>query len=279
MSWREPKPRYQIGKWFLAQRGSVWYRCGYNSRTRQTERVSLSTRDFQEAQQRLAEFFIETYNPNKVSKASITLARALTIYYTEHGVNIPSHTSVKTHCEKLIDYWKDALLSDLSIREQRVFKAHLETLGCSEGYIQRIFTTLRAATNFCYKNEYIDQPVNIMSISVPMHNNVEMGRPLSLEEMARLFDAIELDYLMRYCLLMLGTLARPTAIMELHSLQLDHDYRLITLNPPGRKQTKKYRPTVKMPEFIHQATRHLADCNIISGSNVPIKSVKTSFAT
>ncbi|WP_163830763.1 tyrosine-type recombinase/integrase [Spartinivicinus ruber] len=212
-------------------------------------------------------------------KESITLAKALTLYYTEHGRKVASHKAAKTHCEKILSYWKDSVLSEMSIREQRKFKDFLEGQGCSIGYIKRIFNTLRAAVNFCYKNEYIEYPVNMLTISVPLHSNVEMGRPLGIEEVAKLFDVMDVDYLIRYCMLLIGTLGRPAAILELHSSQLDHGYKLIQLNPPGRQQTTKFRPTVKMPEFIHVATRHMKQCNVVTGKKEELKSLKSSFTT
>lgn len=188
--WKEPSKHYRIGKWFLAQRvgWDTWYRCGYNKRTRQTERVSLRTCDLQEAKRRLAEYFVQEQNPVKVPKALITLAKALTLYYTEHGKKVASRKAAKTHCEKILSYWKDSLLSEMNIREQRKFRDFLEEQGLSLGYIKRIFNTLRAAVNFCYKNEYIDQPVNMLTVSVPLHSNAEMGRPLSINEVVQLFS-------------------------------------------------------------------------------------------
>ena len=49
---------------------------------------------------------------------------------------------------------------------------------------------------------------------------------------------------------MVATAARPDAIFDLTITQCDLENRLIHLNPEGREQTKKHRPTVKMLERI-----------------------------
>ncbi|MDE2085332.1 MAG: tyrosine-type recombinase/integrase, partial [Xanthomonadaceae bacterium] len=47
-----------------------------------------------------------------------------------------------------------------------------------------------------------------------------------------------------------GTLARPEAALEVTREMVDLERNLVALNPPGHKQTKKYRPTVPLvPEL------------------------------
>lgn len=273
------KQRFQLGDWYLQERNGVWYRCHAHYQRTPGKRISLCTRDFQEAKKKLEQFYFENSRPDKVKKEEITLAKVLTIYYSEHGSSVASDTSLRIHCEKLLEYWKDNFLSELSVARQKEFKQFLLKEGYAIGYVKRIFSTLKAAINYCYHTEYLEAPANIISISVPAHSNKEMGRPLSLDEMVSLFNTIDTDYLMRFCLLLLGTLGRTSAILELHTKQLDHDFRLIKLNPEGRAQTKKYRPTIKMPEFIHQMTCNMHNCNVVTGSTKQIYSVKKSFAT
>ena len=48
----------------------------------------------------------------------------------------------------------------------------------------------------------------------------------------------------------LGTAARPHAALDLQSGRIDVDRGLVELNPIGRMQTKKHRPTVKLPPAL-----------------------------
>ncbi|KAF0570371.1 integrase, partial [Xylella fastidiosa subsp. fastidiosa Mus-1] len=53
-----------------------------------------------------------------------------------------------------------------------------------------------------------------------------------------------------YLALAYGTLARPETILGLQREFADTQRRLLTQNPPGRKQTKKHRPVVPICDFL-----------------------------
>jgi integrase len=52
--------------------------------------------------------------------------------------------------------------------------------------------------------------------------------------------------------LMIGanTLARPAAILDARPAQFDPEHDLFDLNPPGRKQIKKFRPIVPVTQTL-----------------------------
>jgi len=76
-----------------------------------------------------------------------------------------------------------------------------------------------------------------------------LGRPLKVAELASLLRAAP-DHLRLLLMILIGTACRPEAALELGGEQLDFDDRLIDLNGRGRKQTKKFRPVVKLPEKL-----------------------------
>lgn len=80
---------------------------------------------------------------------------------------------------------------------------------------------------------------------------------------------------------MLATAARPDAILDLTLDRCDIASRIIQLNPATRTQTKKYRPTVKMPEAIIPLIekRQAAGDSpyLIAYNGKPVKSIKTSW--
>jgi len=54
----------------------------------------------------------------------------------------------------------------------------------------------------------------------------------------------------------LGTAARPEAVLELHSRQIDFHIGRIHLNPPEREQVaKKYLPVVRLPDALWETFR------------------------
>jgi len=65
--------------------------------------------------------------------------------------------------------------------------------------------------------------------------------------------------------------------MELTRFQLDFDNRLVRLNPEGRKQTKKYRPTVPMTDTILPWLRQVKTNYIVTYHGDRTHSVKKTF--
>src|SRR5688572_29703751 len=73
---------------------------------------------------------------------------------------------------------------------------------------------------------------------------------LSIEEMARLWDAIDQPHLHAFLIGMISTVARPAAVLQLTRFQCDLHRNVIDLNPAGRARTKKRRPVVPMASAL-----------------------------
>ncbi len=71
-------------------------------------------------------------------------------------------------------------------------------------------------------------------------------RHLTHAQFERFYAEVKAPHARLYVLLGLYTMARPSAILDLTWDRVDFERRLIDLNPPGRKQTAKRRPVVKM---------------------------------
>jgi integrase len=69
----------------------------------------------------------------------------------------------------------------------------------------------------------------------------------------------------------------------LHLSQIDLEHRLIDLNPKGREQTKKYRPTVKLPEqlaaYIEVRKQASGTEALVRYEGSAVESVKRSWAS
>jgi integrase len=80
-----------------------------------------------------------------------------------------------------------------------------------------------------------------------------------------------------FSMLMLNTLGRPGAILDLAPAQVNLEDRLINLNPKGRRQTKKYRSTVPITDTILPFIAERSVTRFILWRGHPIKSVKKTF--
>ncbi len=96
-----------------------------------------------------------------------------------------------------------------------------------------------------------------------------------MPEMAGLLDAAE-PHLRVFLMVAATTLGRPEAVLALTKFQCDFERRLIHMNPPGRRQTKKRRPTVPMTGTIRPWLES-AEGNIVQYKGRPIKSIKKAF--
>jgi integrase len=69
-------------------------------------------------------------------------------------------------------------------------------------------------------------------------------------ELARLLAQPMPENLRRWLLNSMATLARPTAVAQLTPAQRDRREGLVSLNTEGRRQNKKFRPTVREPKVM-----------------------------
>lgn len=104
------------------------------------------------------------------------------------------------------------------------------------------------------------------------------GRPLSLEEMQALVrEAKQTPHLAMFLDILIGTACRPEAALELTKAQCDFTHGLINLNPKGREQTKKRRPTVRMPLFLNDALKKAPDGVLVRWKGNPVGDIKNTF--
>lgn len=153
-----------------------------------------------------------------------------------------------------LDFFGDEFVDKLSsVERQEAFHRWLLAKGTKSTTASRVLTAGRAAINRAWKRGEISSApfIHPMPNARQAQQSAEpKGRALEVEEVARLLSASDVEHFRAFVLIMLATTGRPDAIRELTLAQCDVDTRLIALNPPGRTQTTKYRPTVRMPESI-----------------------------
>ncbi|KRG69250.1 integrase [Pseudoxanthomonas dokdonensis] len=77
--------------------------------------------------------------------------------------------------------------------------------------------------------------------------------------------------------LLYGTLARPEAALDIERSFVDTDRWLLTQNPPGRKQTRKYRPVVPVAHFLRAPLLAAPDGPLVQWRGQAISSFKTAW--
>lgn len=84
----------------------------------------------------------------------------------------------------------------------------------------------------------------------------------------------EREHIFRYCIVALNTWARPEAICELNvNEQVDFANGTIDLNPKGRAQNNKYRPTIRLTDNLRGWLLYWKEERPISHAGRPVQSI------
>jgi hypothetical protein len=148
---RYPKRAFQLGDTWLAQRSgsTAWYRCWREGNG--TQRVSLGTANFEEAKQRLTDWFVLQSQP-KQKVAEVTIAGVIARYWNGRGQFTAHPPTTKAHCNHWLDHFGEKSVENaLEYAEQERFKTALAARGLSSQYINNIISTGRAALRMAWK--------------------------------------------------------------------------------------------------------------------------------
>jgi len=261
-----------------------------------SRRRSTRTRDFQQAQKVLANFILLGEREALVANddGPITVGECLAAYLQEHvDAKVAGKETANFAVAKLVQYFGPMAPRDILPSHVREFIAQRRKgrIGKPSGdaTINRDLTVLTAALNHAVKAKRLtpsDMPT-IEKLPPPPAKD----RWLTHDEAARLFAAARLTWdwkkaewitpaklprVYKFIALALGTASRKTALLELRRDQVDLERRMIYLNPPGRRQTKKRRPPVPISDDllpIMQSIVDEADTALLLGPG----SIRTAF--
>ena len=269
-------PEFRLGEYWLSQRPGKpgWYRTWYDRDRKYTRRAALGATSFEDAKQRLSDWYVRQHTPQDEDPDDVLLTEVIRRYYEEHASKLRGHDTARLNLSVWIDYFDPASTVTEATKPAKIaaFVKHLESEGKSASYINRILTTGRAAINRAWKKGLISSAPFIPSQETEAAE--PKGRALSLDELRLLYHSADTEHIKSFILWAVGTAGRPEAVLELHSQNIDLDHGLVMLNPPGRKQTKKYRPTVKLPPILLQ---HIVPGYQVTFRGKPCASIKKAW--
>ena len=265
------KREYRVGEWWLGQRSgsSAYYGIRYKAAKKSNERISLGTSDLELAKEKLTALHLKTRIADDERQEEAPLADVLRRYWEARGSKVRSADSNR-HCINVwLDHWQEATVSALAdVKRQEEFHRYMRERGFSPAGIMRVLNVGKASLNRALKRGELRSIPQVLTI--PVGQSKPMGRPLDVPELRRIY-AHAVPHVQAFMLWALGTGARPEAVTELHSQQIDFRYGLIHLNPPEREQVaKKYRPVVRLPDALWEEFAGWA----VSYNGEPVKSIK-----
>lgn len=266
----------RIGNFWLSKRpnSDAWCITSFDARTRQTRRASTGEVDLHAAELRLAAHVTTSATMRREPAHDTPLATVLVRYYEHHAKALPSALCAKIALAKWVDFFGDCVVSDVTPARQSEFVTKLRSAGLSNGYIRRVLSTGQSALNRALKHGEIATAPHVFLNLAP--EGQPRQRVLTKAEMARLFAAAaETPHLLAYLTIAVATCARKDAILDLTTFQCRDG--LVFLNPPGRVQTKKHRPTVRMADELAALVARTPAGPLVTYHGVRVMSVKTAF--
>lgn len=265
----------QIGDFWLSKRRTspVWCRTWFDPNTRQTRRTSLGTTDVREAELKLAEWVTKNRQMVGSNPQEVPLETVLVRFYEFQAKGQASEYQARASLRLWSEFFAESRVSDLTPHRLEAFVEWLRGKGHSDGYVNRILAVGRAALNRARKRQEIQNAPFVPALAPGEPRDVY----LSIDESAALFDACDEPHILLFLILAFNTLSRPTALLELQKDQIDFENRLIDLNPKGRKQTKKFRPTIPVTTTLYTWLEQVDQGPLITYWGRPVKSVRYGF--
>lgn len=285
-----------------------------SARGQRVSRRSLGTDDLEEAKTKLASFVITRPPETGLAPESALITTMLTHYWENHSDETPSAFQARRAGALLVEWLVDvhkkpaATAADFSQPWQHEFIKWLATVKQhAVATIAREMGSIAAAFSHAVKRIVVEEDgkkreVQLLKYAVPviyLEQEVSRitGKPESTprdwvpswEQMARFIDTIgrqtskgewnkNSENLFRYVVVALNTWARPEAILELHiPTQVDFEAGIVRLNPPGRKQNKKVRPTILLTDSLAAMLKSWNCDRPVHRNGEALKSIKKVF--
>jgi hypothetical protein len=247
------RPLFELGgQWIAIEPGRIgfFYRFWYDEGTVRTRRASLGTRDFEEAKKRLAEIVVR----GAPATTETHLSNVLKTYFVTRTDHLASKDNARHAGRLMLEKWaalvKVSAINDAALYD---FAKDQVAIGNSLNYVARIFSVLSAALGRAdLPRRHI--PIKEAAVIDKWPNLKAKPRRILFEptdeDLARLLRQDMPQCLRRWLLNSMATAGRPMAVAELTPAQRDRAHDLIALNPAGRRQNKKFAPTVREPKAM-----------------------------
>lgn len=210
----------------------------------------------------------------------LLIARALAWYMAEHGRTVRSPRAIGYAVDRLLDWWADKTVGDITSSTLAGYRQHRESQGRKPATADREIKTLRAAVRWAYRTGRLTAPPPFSTIP----RRAGRDRWLSIEEANRLLAAARdaPPHIELYVWIALYTGARHGAIVDLVWPQVDLERGIIRFLAPGADQSAKRRPAIRIPEplramlaLARQDARGLD--HVITWRGRPVRSVRTAL--
>lgn len=269
----------------LAQRpeSPYWQFKHYDPAARKVRFRSTGTTDRREAERMLRDLIraggVAALRAPAVAErpAKLTVPAALEAYYEGHASHLPSAEQARIAKAHLITHFGPLPVEDIDMPTQQDYVDQRLAAGRAPKTVSRELSVLRASLYFARENGRLAVVPKIYDLP----EITGKTRWLTEEEFGRLLGAAKSPHLALYLLVGVATAARPSAILDLRWDQVDFAGGIVHLNPWGRAQTNKTRPTVAMTAQLRAALlvayQYRVTEYVIEYAGYAVNSIRTAF--
>lgn len=259
-------------QWISTVRGrDGFFRFWYDNGAGRTKRKKLTSNDLPSAKEELVALLnstnVSTKNPENVLIADV-LAHYLVNHATPRGYKpmAAARRAAQLCILAMQKTHKHPKVADLTrIMQRRIWGALSNDAGLSAKSIKTYMISVRAAIRYSalpqivekngeeHEVRLLEYPIDVFCNETEIAEHIQ--KPVSqprhwiptYEQFGAWLNAIQHEDDFRCAIIALNTWARNEAIFDLViSKQVDYEFGTIDLNPPGRSQTKKKRPIVRL---------------------------------
>jgi integrase len=225
----------------------------------------------------LTEWWIANTLKKERDASDVLLTEVLLAYWHQHASKLPSGRRIKSSMKHLTEFFDGMTVKEgCHPGQMDEFVKAMLGKGFAPTYVNNLLGIIKAATTRAWKRGELASAPFIELIDAQAKK--PKGEPLKPAQIASLY-AVANKQTRLAILLMLGTGCRPSTAYELVGECLDFEADLIDLNPPGRVQTAKYRPFVKMPPTLKAHLLPFKDVKgvLIKRAHRPIRRWETAW--
>ena len=227
-----------------------------------------------DAKRRARELILELADLQDEPAAETPILAVLDRYYLTKGSKADSKATAKRAIALWREFWGEAAtLPDLTPTRQEKFVEWLRARGYADGYVRRIVGVGRTAMNRATK---LQEVAGVPFVELPPEGEA-FAHKASRAQLVALLNAPMPPHIWTYCLIRLNTCCRGDAALDLQPFQVDFETRTVRLNPAGRRQTKKRRPTVMLTRTLEAHLKPLPGPFYAGWKGQRTKSIKTTW--
>lgn len=259
--------------------------CWYDVETRQVLRRSLDTADIEQgfAKVRSLEDRGIVGDPgNLLDESLLHTVDELLDWHLPYTQKLASAEAEAIQIKRLKRFFGKRRIASLVQSDFEAFRDSVTAEGLSIGTASRTLTTLRSAVKRAVKDRRLrsDRAPFVPEVASKNYwrSVAPKARIMTIEELAGLIDEITDLHLIIFITFLINTASRSGAILDMTAAQINLSRGLLTLNPSGRLQTTKYRPTLPIPDTLKPWCEDLSPGYLITWRGRPVKKIKTGFA-